>query len=128
MKKIPAGFSMIELLVSFTIITLLIIGITELVIYSMRIKYRGDSNIQSAELAAAKLEFLKSLPFDSTGLNDGSTTESVLGEDQHKIFWRTWVVHKLSSHTKKIEMTCFFTNHMEKQTRIILFISKKLGF
>ncbi len=119
---------MIELLVSFSVITLLAIGITELMIYSIRVKYRGDSNLQTAELAASKLEFLKSLPFDHPGLNDGTNTETVLGEDRQKTFWRTWVIERLSSHTKKVEMTCFFENHKEKQTRIILFISEKLGF
>jgi hypothetical protein len=128
MKERSAGFSMIELLVSFSVIMLLVIGITELMIYSMRVKYRGDINLQTAELAASKLEFLKSLSFDSPGLNDGTKTEKVLGEDGKKTFWRTWVVERLTSHTKKVEMTCFFENQKEKQTRIILFISEKLGF
>jgi hypothetical protein len=122
------GFSMIELLVSFTVIMLLVIGITELMIYSMRVKLRGDISIQAAELAASKLEFLKSLPFDDPGLSDGINTEKAFGEDKQKIFWRTWIIKKLSPHMKKIEMTCFFENHKEKQTRIILFISEKLGF
>ena len=119
---------MIELLVSFTVIMLLVIGITELVIYSMRVKSRGDSSLQTAELAASKLEFLKSLPFDDPGLRDGANSEMVYSEDKQKIFWRTWIIKKLSPYMKKIEMTCFFENHKEKQTRIILYISEKLGF
>ena len=119
---------MIELLVSFSVITLLVIGITELMIYSMRVKYRGDSNLQTAELVASKLEFLKSIPFNSPGLSEGTNKENVLGEDRQRFYWITWVIKKLSSHTKKIEMTCFFENHKEKQTRIILFVSERLGF
>ncbi len=68
-----------EVLVSFALVFILITGTAQLTIHSLLVKRRADCNLRTAELASSKLEYLKSLPYESDELKEGFQMESVRG-------------------------------------------------
>ncbi len=62
------GFTLVEVLVSFALVFILITGTAQLTIHSLLVKRRADCNLRTAELASSKLEYLKSLPYESDEL------------------------------------------------------------
>ena len=63
--KNQRGFTLVEVLVSFALVFILITGTAQLTIHSLLVKRRADGNLRTAELASSKLEYLKSLPYES---------------------------------------------------------------
>lgn len=127
-QKNRPGFTLIELLISFSIIMLLILGGTQLTLYSILSKRRSDYSLKSAELASSKLEYFKSLPFESEELSKGFKREFLTGRSLPGSCRREWRIQDVSSEMKKIEMECFFENCPQKKIRLVLFLSRELGF
>ncbi len=80
------------------------------------------------ELASAKLEYLKSLSYEDEKLNTGSVSEFVRTGDSENLFFREWKIQDVDADMKKIEINCFHVNYSQKGTRLVLFLSGKLGF
>ena len=68
MKKFE-GFSLIELLISFAIITLFILGTAQLLLYSLAIKSSCANNMSAAGISRTKLEYFK-LKFGVKAINE----------------------------------------------------------
>lgn len=128
MKKNQRGFSLIELLISFSLIMFLIIGAAQLTLYSLLIKRRCAYSIKSAELASAKLEYFKSLGYQSEELNEGSKTETLRARNPRGNYKRKWKIQDVSPFLKSMEMECFFENCPQKKVRLKLFLSRNIGF
>ena len=126
--KKRGGFTLVEVLISFSIIMLLVLGIAQLITYSIFIKRKSDLSLKSAELAAAKLEYLKSLPFESQELIEGQNEEKIKEEKPNGIYRREWDIQNISDHLKKIEIECFAQAYPRKKIRLVLFLSKQLDF
>jgi Tfp pilus assembly protein PilV len=122
------GFSLVEVLVSFALVFILIAGTAQLTIHSLLVKRRADCNLRTAELASSKLEYLKSLPYESDELKEGFQMESVKAEGLLETFWREWRIQDISSNMKRVEIEIFSENYPQKNLRMVLFISKDLGF
>lgn len=122
------GFTLVELLVSFALVFILITGTAQLTIHSLLVKRRADSKLGTAELASSKLEYLKSLPYESDELKEGFQVESVKGEGFLEIFWREWRIQDISSNMKRVEIEIFSEIYPQKKLRMVLFISRDLGF
>jgi prepilin-type N-terminal cleavage/methylation domain-containing protein len=122
------GFTLVELLVSFALVFILITGTAQLTIHSLLLKRRADCNLRTAELAFSKLEHLKSLPYESEELKEGFQIESVKEEGLLETFWREWRIQDISSDMKRIEIEVFSENFTQKKLRMVLFLSKNLGF
>jgi prepilin-type N-terminal cleavage/methylation domain-containing protein len=122
------GFTLVELLVSFALVFILITGTAQLTIHSLLVKRRADNNLRTAELASSKLEYLKSLPYESDELKEGFQVESVRGEGLLEIFWREWRIQDISSNMKKVEIEIFSKTYPQKKLRMALFISEHVGF
>lgn len=122
------GFTLVELLVSFALVFILITGTAQLTIHSLIVKRRADCNLRTAELAFSKLEYLKSLPYESDELKESFKMESVRGEGLLETFWREWRIQDISSSMKRAEIEVFSENYPQKKLRMALFISKHLGF
>lgn len=127
-KNYNQGFTLIELLISFSIIMLLILGGIQLILHSILVKRRSDYSVTSAELASSKLEYFKSLPFENEELNEGFKREVLKGDTLLGSYRREWRIQNVSSDMKKIEMECFSENCPEKKIRLVLYLSRKLGF
>lgn len=122
------GFSLVELLISFSIVSFLILGILQLTLYSLSLKRRSEDGTKSAELAASKLEFFKSFPYESADLSSGPYTDSLECSVPRRTFHREWSIKETSPNMKKIEINCYSESSPEKKTQLVLFFSRELGF
>jgi Tfp pilus assembly protein PilV len=122
------GFTLIEVLISASIVILLLIGLAQLTIHSLLVKRLSDYRMNSAELASSKLEYFKSLRFESDNLKQGCDEESVKGASLNTAYHREWEIQEISSSMKKIELECFCEHNPKRKIRLILFICKELGF
>lgn len=121
------GFSLIELLISMTLMTFLIMGTAQLICHSLLVKCKSDCSMRAAELACAKLEQLRSLIFTSPGQEE-LQSEIFRDVKLNQTFIREWNSFDISPDMKKIEMSCFAQNHPRKKMRVILILTRELGF
>jgi prepilin-type N-terminal cleavage/methylation domain-containing protein len=122
------GFTLIELLISFAIVAILLLGAAQLVLHSLYVKRASDCGLESAILASDKLEYLKSLPFESPELEENSIVERIDSQRRNDVFQLEWEVIDISSNMKKIEVECFAESCVHKTARFVLIYSKDLGF
>jgi len=122
------GFTLIEVLVSASVIILLLMSLAQITIHSLLIKRISDYRINSTELASSKLEYFKSLPFESEELAEGSDEETIEKEGQKGLYRSQWSIQDISPEMKKIEIECFYESSPGRNIRLILFMSRKLGF
>jgi len=127
-KKSKRGFTLLELLISFAIVTILLLGAAQLTLYSLYVKRTSDCSLESAELASDKLKYLKSLPFESQELEESSNVERIRSQKRNDMFHREWTVFDVTSKMKKIEVACYSESCVHRIARIVLFYSKELGF
>ena len=122
------GFSLVELLISFVLIAILTTGTAQLAVHSLLVKRRADCNFISAELASSLLEYFKSLPYESDELKEGFWKESAGGEGILGTFRKEWRIQDLSPTMKKIEIESYAESCSQKKTRLVLLLSRELGF
>lgn len=127
-KKSQPGFTLLELLISFAIVTLLLLGAAQITIQALYVKRTSDCNLEAAELASDKLEYLKSLPSYSPELADSMNAEIIEGQKINDTFRREWRIFDMSENMKKIEVECYSTTCAQKKTKLVLLYSKELGF
>ena len=126
--KNQRGFTLVEVLVSFALVFILITGTAQLTMHSLFVKRRADGNLRTAELASSKLEYFKSLPYENDELKEGFQIESVRGGSLLETFWREWRIQDISSSMKRVEIEIFSENHSQRRLKIVLFLSRDLGF
>ncbi len=122
------GFSLVELLISFVLIAILTTGTAQLAVHSLLVKRRADCNFISAELASSLLEYFKSLPYESDELKEGFLKESAGGEGILGTFWKEWRIQDLSPNMKRIEIESYAQSCSQKKVRLVLLLSRELGF
>jgi prepilin-type N-terminal cleavage/methylation domain-containing protein len=127
-EKTRSGFSMIELLIAMSIMSLFILGTAQLTLHSIHLKRKSDCLVRAAELASTALEHFKSLPYDSMELEDGDGEEIINDERSNHLFLRGWTIRRASASLKRIAMDCYAKNHPRKRIRAILVLSRELGF
>ncbi len=124
----PKGFTLIELLISFALITFLIMGTAELVVHSLIIKKRADYNIKTSELVFSKIEYLKSFDFDSEILKESSHSKTYKEQVSKEKYSLSWEIKDISERMKQIEMECYPENCPRKKSRMMIYLSRELGF
>jgi Tfp pilus assembly protein PilV len=122
------GFTLVEFLVSFTLVTLLLTGTVQLTIHSLLVKRNADINLKTVELASSLLEYFKSLPYESEELKEGLQSETFREEGSLETFRQEWRVGNISPNLKRIEVECYSEKHPLKKIRLVLYLSKELGF
>lgn len=122
------GFTLIEVLVSASVIILLLLGLAQITVHSLLIKRISEHRINSAVLASSKLEYFKSLAFESEELAEGSDEETVERKGLKGFYKRQWTIQDVSPEMKKIEMECFYEHSPERKIRVVSFMLRKLGF
>lgn len=126
MKK--QGFSLLEILISFSLLTFLIMATAQIIIHSFFVKRRAEINLKIAELVSHKLEYLKSLPYESDQLKEVYSSESLQEEGSQECFIRRWRIQDVSSNMKRVEIEVFSESHPSKKVQLLLFLSRDLGF
>ncbi len=127
-KMNQSGFTLVELLISFALITFLISGTAQLTMHSLLAKRRADFKLRSAELAASKLEYLKSFEYENDELHEGIQKETHKEEGTQRVFLLEWRIQDISLHLKRIEIECYLKKFPQRKTRICLLLSQELGF
>lgn len=122
------GFTLAEVLISFALVTIMITATAQLTMRSLFVQRRAESSLRSAELASSKLEYLKSLPYESPELKEGSWEESLKEEGALMTFRREWIISDILPGLKRIEIKCFSESLPQKKARLVLFLSRELGF
>jgi Tfp pilus assembly protein PilV len=127
-QKKNQGVSLVELLVSFSLVTLLITGTLQLTVHSLLIHRNASLNLKTAELAASLLEYLRSLPFESEELKEARKSEVIREPGSLQTFRREWKIEDISANLKKVEVACFSESHPQRKTGLVLYLSRELGF
>lgn len=120
------GFTLIEVLVSLTLVAILVSGAAELISLSLLLKRKADAHAAAARLVAEKLEGLRALPFDDDRLQAGANTETVAAAAGEGAYVREWVIDDLSADTKRIGVHVRSDNRTI--ARAVLLVSRDLGF
>lgn len=122
------GFTLVEFLVSLTLVTFLLTGTVQLTIYSLFVKRNADLNLKITEHASSLFEHFKSLPYESEELKEGLVAETIKEEDSFETFIRKWKIEEISPHLKEIELEVTSEKYSQKKIRLVLYISRELGF
>jgi len=127
-KRTRNGFSLLEFLISLSILTILITATAQLIIHSFFVKRRAEINLKIAELGSFKLEYFKSLPYESDELKEGHHIESIKEEGSQESFRRGWKIQDISSSLKRVEIEIFSESNIQKKARLVLYLSRELDF
>ncbi len=127
-EKNPLGFGFIEILISFLITFLLILGTAQLTILSLQSKRSSDLRLVISERLFSKLESFKSLSYYESVLEEGTYDEYTIDLTGGAAFIWNWHIYSISMNLYGIEMGCYPENHPEKEIRLLVYISRDLGF
>jgi prepilin-type N-terminal cleavage/methylation domain-containing protein len=122
------GFGLIEVLVAMALALILIVGAAELLTFSLWAKRKGDITAALTGALTARLEGLKSLPFEDAALEPGGHAETVRGEPGGCLVSEEWDVADAGERMKRISLRVRYAGRPGPETEAVLFISKDLGF
>ena len=122
------GFSLIEVLVAMTLALLLVVGAAELLTLSLWAKRKGDITATLTQALTARLETLKSRPFEDGALSPGEHAETVRGGPGDCLIAEEWEVTDDGDRMKRIGLRVRYTGRPGPETAAVLFILRDLGF
>jgi Tfp pilus assembly protein PilV len=128
LKTGRVGFSLIELLISSSLILILIAGTAQLLILSLAAKRTADSHFAAVRRAASRLEELKSLSFDDEDLKAGTYEGFVADPASPEIFTIRWQVEDVEENLKKIVLAIHPQSKPQRRTAFCLLLSRELEF
>jgi prepilin-type N-terminal cleavage/methylation domain-containing protein len=124
----PKGTTFIEVMVSLFIFSVLILGTYQLILYSVIVQNRCRNRLASLELAANKIEYLKSLVFDHAELREGLQEEEI-SKDENKItFLLSITIKNISRNMKRIEVSSSVKGKKDKKITLAVYMSREIGF
>jgi prepilin-type N-terminal cleavage/methylation domain-containing protein len=123
-----SGFSLIEVLVAMSLALLLIVGTAEVLTCSLTAKRKGDLTAALTHALTARLESLKSLPFDDAALTPGEYTETTRVAPGDCRIVEEWEVADDGSGMKLVRLRVRSVGRPGPGTSAVLFISRDLGF
>lgn len=129
MKRIflnKKGFSLLEIMVAFTILTIAFIAISRSFPYGLAINKSAENSTIASFLAQDKIEELHSLGYDNIGLGEIEARHKLsLDQDDYRFFYErdanvSYVDSSLVESItdlgmKKISATIYFINSVSKQ-------------
>ena len=126
MKK--KGFSLIELLISSSLILFLIAGTAQLLGLSLVAKRNADFHFRAARLASSRLELFKSLSHDSPELEAGTHEEVIIDPSSPESLRIAWRVEDLDKNLKKVVLEFFSPNKTRRKAVFCLLLCRELEF
>ncbi len=122
------GFSLIEVLAAMALALFLITAAAELITFSMAAKRKGDRASAAGHALAARLEGLKTLPFESGDLGAGEHSSTVRDGPSRTSFLEVWTIEDAGPAMKRVKIVVTPAGHPEAAASLVLYISKDLGF
>ena len=128
MNRERLGFSYIEILISFVITFLLILGTAQLTMVSLLSKQSSENRLKISELLSSKLELFKSHSFSGPALEEGNHEEHIKDLTNGLTYISNWRIQAVSANLTSIEIGCYPENSPEREIRLLLYFSRDLGF
>lgn len=122
------GFSLVDVLVSFSVTATLVFGLAQLTLHAVYTKKLSDLRLRAAELASEKLEYLRSSFYEQRALEEESGQNEVRPDGQAEAYVIRWDIASESPHLTRIEVECHARNQAQRKTRLVLFVHRGLGF
>jgi prepilin-type N-terminal cleavage/methylation domain-containing protein len=122
------GFSLIELLISSSLLLFLLVGTAELLGLSLAAKKNGEFLFRAARVASSQLEHLKSVPYDSAELEAGrheQDTDDPAFPERCRVVWR---VDDLDENLKKVVLESYSPNKPGRRAEFCLLLCRELEF
>ncbi len=121
------GFSLVEALLATALVLVLILAAGELLLAAARARTRSDGASEAADELSAKLEELKSLPFDSPELGPGVHEDETPATGGGS-FVRRWTAEDAGRGLKLVNVEVFRRGEAARKTALPLYLSRELGF
>lgn len=127
--KPTPGFSLIEVLIAMTIVFFLLVGLAEMLCYSLMLKQKADTHRIAADLISKKLETFKSLSLNDDLLAPGTHEETIKDKNSGRLFLLSWEVFESGERLKKVSLSLYPAPYGSKPpVRVVFYISKSLEF
>lgn len=126
--KNVAGFSFIEILISFVITFLLILGTAQMTMLSLMSKQSSDVRLKISELLSSKIELFKSFSFSGVAIEEGTHEEHIIDLTNGLTYICSWHSQSVSANLSGIEIGCYPENYPHREIRLFLYFSDDLGF
>lgn len=124
----PSGFSLIEVLAAMAVALVLVAGTAELIALSLTAKRSGDTASDAARILAAKIEGLKSAPFDGPELEPGEHRVTIAGEAGRRDFVLWWEIKDSGEGMKSVRLRVHPRGRSRSGAALTCFVSRELGF
>ncbi|MGQ9800040.1 MAG: hypothetical protein ACUVRL_00010 [Candidatus Saccharicenans sp.] len=85
----------------------LLVGLAQMLCYSLLLKQKGDLYQVSADLISRKLELLKSLSPENEALTPGLHQETIHDSKSGRLFLLNWEVSQNQDDLKKIQLSLY---------------------
>jgi prepilin-type N-terminal cleavage/methylation domain-containing protein len=128
MKRKEKGFSLIELLISSTLILFLIGATAQLLGLALTAKRNADFHFRTARLASSRLETLKSLPHDHPDLEAGLHEDPISDPSSPEVFRSAWRVEEIDQNLKRVVFDFYSPNKPRKKAIFCLLLCRQLEF
>jgi hypothetical protein len=122
------GSGLIEVLAAMALALLLVVGAAELLTLSLGAKRKGDITAALTQALTARLETLKSRPFEDGALATGEHAEIVRGEPGGCLIAEEWEVTDDGDRMKRVGLRVRYAGRPGPETAAVLYISRDLGF
>ncbi len=126
MKK--KGFSLIELLISSSLILFLITGTAQLLGLSLAAKRNAEFHFRAARLASSRLESLKSHPYEGADLKAGVHEEVLVDPSSGEQYRLAWGVEDLDENFKKVILEFYSPIRPGRRAVFCLLVCRELEF
>jgi Tfp pilus assembly protein PilV len=127
-KKPSQGFSLIELLLASSLVIFMILASAQLLLHALEARKHASDHLNSLRIVMTHLETLKAQPYDSPELRAGSQSTIINDEFSPYTYEFNWEIKEVSSEIKSIFTECRELNHPQRRTRVLLYVSRTLGF
>jgi hypothetical protein len=122
------GFGLIETLITLSLSVFFIAGTGQLLFQSLRLHQKCEDEARTVRAASSFLEYLRSLPFDLEELEEGDHEDWVTEPGTAQRLRRRWRVADISPEAKQVEIEVSLEGGRSRSLRLLLHISKDLGF
>jgi Tfp pilus assembly protein PilV len=127
-KQKPRGFSLIEILIAFSLIVFVLMSTAQLLIYAHSVFSRYRDLVQSSHYLTEQAEHLRGLPFASTELKAGSYTSERTDPASRRTYTITWTIQDLTPAQKTVRIQCRRSGHARRRAETELLLLDGLGF
>jgi len=122
------GFGLIETLITLGLSVFFIAGTGQLLVQSLRLQQKSESDLGSARLASTSIERLRSLPFENESLRAGDYEDWVTDATSGRRFHSCWHSADITPEVKQVDMKVSSDNSRFRSLHLLLRMSRGLGF